>query len=161
MFIIKAKYIVTIFFLFGMLLVLPNSLAQQPDDIKTIEQMNARLDFLYGSHDVYHHFFDQLKRDIAQGNKSAVAAVVKYPLKINIKEKRIIIKNQQQFIKNYNVIITEKIKIIVAEERFVGMFANWSGMMFGNGQIWFSGICLDKTCKDSKKLVVRIIAINI
>lgn len=126
----------------------------------TIQDMNARLDFLYGSHDAYHHFFDQLKRDIAQGNKSAVAAVVKYPLKINIKEKRIIIKNQQQFIRNYNVIITEKIKKIVAEERFVGMFANGSGMMFGNGQIWFSGICLDKTCKDSKKLVVRIIAIN-
>ncbi|CAI3944858.1 MULTISPECIES: hypothetical protein [Commensalibacter] len=154
------KTALVILALLGMLILSYSAFALQPDEIKTTEQMNARLDFLYGSHDKYHAFIDQLKKDVAQENKKAVAGVVKYPLKVDIQGKRIAIQNQQQFIQYYDKIITPKIKQAVTDQQFVGIFANYQGIMFGSGQIWLSGICLDKSCRDPKKLVVRIIAIN-
>lgn len=154
------KVVLVILALMGMIIASYSAFALQYDEIKTIEQMNTRLDFLYGSHDKYHVFFDQLKKDIIQGNKKAVTVVVKYPLKVDIEGKRVAIQNQQQFIQYYDKIITPKIKQVVTDQQFVGMFANYQGMMFGSGQVWFSGICLDKICKDPKKSVVRIIAIN-
>lgn len=154
---IKVKNIGIALLFISVLTASQNVLARQPDEIKTIEQMNARLDFLYGSHDVYYSFFDQLKRDIAQENKDLVAAVVKYPLEVDLEGKRAAIKNKQQFIQNYDIIITPKVKKAVATEQFVGMFSNYRGMMFGNGEIWFSGICLDKMCKN---VTVRITGIN-
>ncbi|CAI3937856.1 hypothetical protein [Commensalibacter communis] len=132
----------------------------QTDEIKTIEQMNARLDFLFGSHDDYYAFIDQLKEDVTHQNKAAVAAVVKYPLKVDIANKRVLIKNQQQFIQNYQAIITPKVKESVAKQEFIGMFANGQGMMFGSGQLWISGYCLDKTCKDPAQTRIYIKAIN-
>ncbi|CAI3937897.1 unnamed protein product [Commensalibacter communis] len=82
----------------------------QTDEINTIEQMNAQLDFLFGSHEDYQSFIGLLKEDIAHQNKAAVAAVVKYPLKVDIANKRVLIKNKQQFIHNYEETITHKVK---------------------------------------------------
>lgn len=126
----------------------------------TAQDMNTRLDNLYGTHDQYYIFFDALKENIAKKDKTAVAAVVKYPLFVQLKGKQVKIKTSKQFIHNYDAIITPKIEQIVKEQKFEGMLATYRGMAFGNGEIWFSGICLDKTCKDPQKLMIRIIGIN-
>lgn len=126
----------------------------------TVQDMNARLDNLYGTHDPYHIFFDTFKENIAKKDKVAVAAVVKYPLFVQLKEKQVRIKTAKQFIQNYDAIMTPKIEKIVKEQQFESMLATYRGMAFGNGEIWFSGFCLDKTCKDPKKLIIRIIGIN-
>lgn len=154
---IKVKNIGIALLFISVLTASQNVFALQPYEIKTIEQMNAELDHLFGSHDEYHAFFDQLKDNIVHQNKKAVAAVVNYPLRVDIDSKRILIKNQRQFIQHYAQIITPRVRQAVADQQFIGMFLNYRGMMFGNGEIWFSGICLDKTCKN---VTVRITGIN-
>ncbi|EHD13618.1 hypothetical protein CIN_18100 [Commensalibacter intestini A911] len=130
---------------------------QQP---MTAQTMDSQLDGLYGTHEIYHHFFDALKDSIIQRHKDQVAAVIRYPLIVQLNKKQVKIKNKQQFIKHYDQIITPKIEQVVKEQQYVGMLSTYRGMAFGNGEIWFAGLCPKKTCKDHSKTVVKIIGIN-
>ncbi|MDI2112962.1 hypothetical protein [Commensalibacter nepenthis] len=157
---LNIKMIFMVFVFVGLLTNSLSAIARPSSDVKTIEQMNVLLDFLYGSHHGYQVFVNQLKEDIAHQNKGGVAEFVKYPLTINLNNKPVAIKNTQQFIQNYEAIITPKVKGAVAKQQFIGMFANGQGMMFGSGQLWISGYCLDKTCKDPTQMKIYIKAIN-
>lgn len=135
-----------------------NAMAQQQP--MTVQTMDSQLDGLYGTHEIYHHFFDALKDNIIQRHKDKVAAVVRYPLIVQLNGKQVKIQSKQQFIKNYDQIITPKIEQIVKEQQYVGMLSTYRGMAFGNGEIWFAGLCPKKTCKDHSKTSVKIIGIN-
>jgi hypothetical protein len=45
----------------------------------------------------------------------------------------------------------------LARQTYATLFARPEGVMVGDGEIWFSGICADETCAE---VTVRIIAIN-
>lgn len=125
-----------------------------------IKTQDTNKDDLYSTHDNYHAFFDIIKDNIAKKDKTAIAAMVKYPLFVQLKGKQVKIKTQKQFIKNYDSIITPKIEEIVKDQQFGGILSTYRGMAFGNGEIWFAGVCQDKNCKGHGKTVMKIIGIN-
>lgn len=126
----------------------------------TTQDMNVRLDNLYGNHDNYRVFFESLKENIAKKNVKAVAAVVKYPMFVHLKGRLVRITTSQQFIKNYNAIITPKIEKIVQEQQFKELISTYRGLAFGNGEIWFVASCQAKICNNHNKQVIKIIGIN-
>lgn len=125
----------------------------------TTEEINTRLDQLYGSHKKYHTFFDDFQAEISKGDKQKVANRISYPLKsVKIKGKNVIIWTKSQFIKNYNQIITFKIKKAILDQQFENLFARDQGIMIGNhGEVWISGICSGSKCT---KKIVKVITIN-
>lgn len=124
------------------------------------QAVHAQQETIPGTQDQYHAFFDVLKENIIKKDKKKVAAVVKYPLFVQLKGKQVSIKNPKQFIRNYNAIITPKIEKIAKEQQFKELISTYRGMAFGNGEIWFAGICQDKTCNDPQKVTLKIIGIN-
>jgi len=124
----------------------------------TVQEVNDRLDMLYGSHRDYHDFFEQLKQNVAKENKEQVAKLVDYPLKVNIKGKKTVIKNNVDFVRNYSEIITSHIAKAITTQKYADLFSRDTGIMIGQqGEVWFSGICDDSACK---KPIIKIIAIN-
>ena len=53
---------------------------------------------------------------------------------------------------SYDGIVTAKVKRALAEQSYAKLFANWQGVMVGDGELWFSAV--------GKTGVLRIIAIG-
>lgn len=119
---------------------------------QTAADVDASLDGLFGAHQPYHAFFDALKKAVAADDKAAVAAMVDYPFQARIDGKAIELRDAAHFIADYDKIVTAKVKDAVARQTYAALFANWQGVMIGDGEMWFSGV--------GDANVIKITAIN-
>jgi len=117
-----------------------------------VTEMNDTLDTLFGDHARYHAFFDTMKKSVAAGDKAAVAAMIEYPFQARIGGKSLKIRDAAHFIADYDQIITAKVKHALQTQTYETLFANWQGVMVGDGEIWFSGV--------GEADVIKITAIN-
>lgn len=117
--------------------------------------MDKSLDALFGGHKPYADFFARLQTAVASGDKATVAGLVDYPFQARIGGKAVKIKDAAHFSADYDKVITAKVKAAVAKQTYATLFANWQGVMIGDGEIWFSGVG-----KDANHMAVKITAIN-
>ncbi|MDI6029391.1 hypothetical protein QBK99_24865 [Corticibacterium sp. UT-5YL-CI-8] len=110
-----------------------------PVGAQSVAEVNKTFDELFGEHAAYQNFFDALKKAVATGDKAAVAAMVDYPFQARIGGKAVKIRDAAHFVADYDKIITTKVKEAVAEQSYPTLFANWQGVMIGDGEVWFSG----------------------
>ncbi|ATF95485.1 Uncharacterised protein [Cedecea neteri] len=120
------------------------------------QEVNARLDQLFNTHQEYHNFLDNLQTQLISENKVEVAKLISYPIKVNIDGKKIKIKTPQQLIKLYGSIFTPALVKVVNTQQYKDLLINAQGVMIGNGQIWFSSVCGDNQCKKSTVLITTI-----
>lgn len=102
-------------------------------------------------------FITLLQKNVAAGNKSAVAEMVNYPLSLNQtkgtgKPQHTEIKNKASFLADYDKIITEGLKNTLKNQDMNDLFVRDQGLMLGNGDIWLS--------PDAKTNKIGIITIN-
>ncbi|GLK84552.1 hypothetical protein GCM10017653_26220 [Ancylobacter defluvii] len=114
--------------------------AAAPASAQTAAEMDGTLDTLFGSHQPYQDFLHALKQAVAADDRAGVAGMVDYPFKTRIDGKAATIRDAAHFVASYDKIVTAKIKQAVAAQSYPTLFANWRGVMIGNGEIWFSGI---------------------
>lgn len=119
---------------------------------QTNADMDKRLDETMGSHKDYAEFFSNLQKAFATDDKEAVAAMVYYPFIGTTKTGTIQIKDAKHFVADYDKLITPEVKAAVAKQTYATLFANWQGVMIGDGTVWFSGI--------GDKLDVKITHVN-
>lgn len=124
---------------------------------QTAAEVNSNLDSLFGGHKPYEEFFTMLKKAVADNDKEAIASMVDYPFHARIKGKAVKVRDQKHFVADYDQVVTAKVKDVVAKQTYATLTANWQGVMIGDGEIWFNGICSDDACEQQ---TVRIIAIN-
>ncbi|WP_201285541.1 hypothetical protein [Chelativorans xinjiangense] len=124
---------------------------------QSAKEMNQTLDELYGAHAPYQTFFDKLKKAVAENDKQAVASMIEYPFKARINGKAVTIRDAAHFETDYDKVFTAKVKKAVSKQTYATLFANWQGVMIGDGEVWFGGICDDDACEQQ---TVRIIAVN-
>ena len=75
---------------------------------------------------------------VASNNKEFVAGMIEYPIYATVGGTQTEIKNQDEFIAYYENIFTNEFKAKLAKTRPKHMFAKWSGIMLGQGEIWFN-----------------------
>jgi hypothetical protein len=119
---------------------------------QSAKEMNQTLDDLYGAHAPYHTFFEKLKKAVAENDKEAVASMVEYPFKARINGKAVTLRDAAHFAADYDKVFTAKVKEAVSNQTYPNLFANWQGVMIGDGEVWFSGI--------GDNNMVKIIAVN-
>ncbi len=107
---------------------------------QTAAEMNASLDSLFGEHDRYHSFFTALKKAVAEGDRKSFAAMVDYPFQARIKGKSVKIRDAAHFVADYDQVVTAKVKHALDAQAYESLFANWQGVMVGDGEIWFSAV---------------------
>ena len=90
-----------------------------------------------------------LQQAVASHNAPAVAALVHYPIKVNPGKHPFTVKNEKAFIKDYDGILTHDIQDAILKQKYENLFVNSQGAMIGDGEVWISGFCLDKSCKQS------------
>ena len=131
--------------LISSVLLLPaDALAQTP-----AVDLDKSIDLSVGSHVKVQQLLFNLQQAVAKHNPAAVAALVHYPIKVNPGKKPFTVKNEKAFIKDYDGIITHDIQDAILKQKYESLFVNSQGAMIGDGEVWITGFCRDKTCKQS------------
>lgn len=81
-------------------------------------------------------YYANLQRAVAKGDKAGVAARVHFPLGVYGGDRKMVIKNKAQLMKNYDRIFTKDVKQTLAETKFNDLFVNAEGAAVGPGAIW-------------------------
>ena len=111
--------------------------------------LDKSIDLSVGSHVKVEHLLTELQASVAKHNTAAVAALVHYPVKVNPGKHPITIKSPKAFVKDYDSIITHDISDVILKQKYEALFVNSQGVMLGDGEVWITGFCLDKNCKNS------------
>jgi hypothetical protein len=119
---------------------------------QTAAGVDSSLDALFGSHVPYRQFFETLQKAVASDDRAAVAALVAYPFQARVNGQAVKLRDAAHFVADYDKIVTPKVKHAIANQTYATLFANWQGVMIGDGEVWFSGVGSNNT--------VNIIAIN-
>lgn len=123
---------------------------------QTVEETNARLDQVFGEHGSFGEVFDILNAAVEAGDAATVASLAKYPLRVATNGEEYEIDTEQTFIDNYDTIITPAIKDVIVYQDFALLFVNQDGVMYDDGDVWVSPICIDDQCARYRWLITTI-----
>jgi hypothetical protein len=132
--------------LLGGVLVSPTLLTAQTAGTTALDKS---IDLSVGDHVKVRNILTQLQQAVASHNAAAVADLVHYPIKVNPGKKPFTIKNDKAFIKDYDRIITHDIEDAILKQKYETLFVNSQGAMIGDGEVWITGFCRDKSCRQS------------
>ena len=105
------------------------------------------IEALLGDSAQYRQVITAFQAAVRAHDATAVAAFVRYPIKVSIGKAKRTIKSAGKFVAKYDSIITPAIAEAVQDEDFADMMVNSRGVMLGRGEVWVNGICPDKACK--------------
>jgi hypothetical protein len=55
-----------------------------------------------------------------------------------------VVRSRAELLRRYREVFNENVSHAVQAQEANTLFANWQGVMLGDGQIWFSGVCAGK-----------------
>lgn len=84
----------------------------------------------------FERVFKTIQALVDKGEKEKVAGYIRYPLT----SANITVTSKEEFIKNYNSMITEGVKKALVNQKVEETFVNYKGVMVGNGEVWFTVI---------------------
>ena len=111
--------------------------------------LDKSIDLSVGDHTKVRQILLALQQAVAKHNAPAVAALVHYPIKVNPGNRPFTVKNEKAFINDYDRIITQDIQAAIFKQKYENLFVNSQGAMIGDGEVWITGFCRDKSCKQS------------
>lgn len=100
-----------------------------------------------GDHEKYQAVIKALQNAVAAADAASVAALVDYPISVEIDGKATIIKDERDFVARYKGFMTAQIANAIVATKYSDLLVNSKGVMFGQGQAWLNGICKDDACK--------------
>jgi hypothetical protein len=115
----------------------------------TPSALDKSIDLSVGDHVKVHTILTTLQQAVAKHDAPAVAALVHYPIKVNPGKRPFTVKSEKDFIKDYDRIITPDISAAIFKQKYENLFVNSQGAMIGDGEVWITGFCRDKSCKQS------------
>jgi hypothetical protein len=127
-----------------------------PDDHTAV---NASIDRLLGDHAKYQAVILAYRKAIADGDKAAVAALVEYPIKVDLDGSKATIRDPATFIRDYDKIVTPAIARAIEAQKYSELMVNGQGVMFGNGETWINGVCKPGSA-DCSEFEVKVVTIQ-
>jgi hypothetical protein len=82
-------------------------------------------------------FLAALKAAVKAQDKRKVAEMIRYPLLVNMLRGHRQIRTSAQLIAEYDRLFTPSIRKVIEEQSPRCLFANWQGVMIGDGEAWF------------------------
>jgi hypothetical protein len=128
---------------------LPSTLPAAQSTPPALTALDKSIDLSVGDHVKVHAILTQLQQAVASHNAAAVAALIQYPIKVNPGKKPFTIKNEKAFIKDYDGIITHDIQDAILKQKYETLFVSSQGAMIGDGEVWITSFCRDKSCRQS------------
>ncbi len=84
----------------------------------------------------FKQFLKYLKVLVKNNNRNEIARFIDYPV-LQAKRTTRNIKNENDFVNNYDKLFNEKVKSALENQKLNQIFRNYQGAMVGGGQLWF------------------------
>jgi hypothetical protein len=108
-------------------------------------------------------FFQKLQAAVKAGDKAQLASMASYPLSTSQGDKRVKIRNRQQFLRSYSQLFTPAVICAIEAAKPSNVWGNYQGFMVGQGVIWWDQV-IPSSVKNpepnSGNYPFKIIAIN-
>ena len=133
--------------------------AQKASQVASAAERNvdARItDNMLGSPAEFRAFFNQLKQAVSASDKHALAKMMNYPL--NVSAEGPSVRTSSDFITHYDRIFTPHVISVVDKQTYGDLFVRDQGAAMGNGDVWFTGACVDQACKRRTPKVISVFA---
>ena len=101
-------------------------------------------------------FFLILKTSLAAGDDVGIAERVKYPLRVRLNGQEIVLKDQNEFLDQYEKIFDQGFVTALSDIDESNLILLPNGVQVGNGELWFNSFCVDLTCSDAQFLITEI-----
>lgn len=85
-------------------------------------------------------FAKKIKLYVTENNKTGLADLIAYPIKVSINGSKVTINNKEEFERKYDDIISAEFKEKINNCYTKYLFSNYMGIMLGNGEIWFESL---------------------
>jgi len=123
----------------------------------TVEDVDKSISDLLGDPAAFHDAFVAIQQAVEDDDPDALAEWVQFPINVRIGDAMQTLKNADDFDAAYPDVFTPEIKSAITDQRYEDLHVTYQGAMFGDGQLWISGICKSDACND---VDVRIITIQ-
>ena len=123
----------------------------------TVEDVDKSISDLLGDPAAFHDAFVAIQQAVEGDDPDALAEWVQFPINVRIGDAVRTLKNADDFDAAYPDVFTPQIKSAITDQRYEDLHVTYQGAMFGDGQLWISGICKSDACDD---VDVRIITIQ-
>lgn len=137
-------------FIFIALWLTPSAFAATAANANADQHVEKTMDHLFGEHQPYKHFFFALKDAVLHNQRQYVSELMEYPISIYGEDHKYVIQDKAEFLELYDAIFSEHMLTVLRQQEFKDLFAKWSGVMIGQGEIWFHGTCPDPDCQRVK-----------
>lgn len=121
-------------------------LVAAPALAQTDEDVTAAINLNFGDAEPFVEAFDAIQAAVADDDAEAFAQWVSYPFEVTVDGEAYVFDEPAGVVEHYESMMTEEIKTAILEQQYKDLFVNAEGVMFGDGQVWLSGICKDEAC---------------
>lgn len=128
-----------------------------PAFAQTADDVNVQIESLLGSHDVFETAIKTVQSGVAEHNVEAVAGYIPFGEPIMVNGEAVVIADEADLAARFDELFNAKVVAAVSAQDYAKLFVNQDGIMFGEGELWIGGVCIDDACND---FFVNIIAIN-
>jgi hypothetical protein len=101
-------------------------------------------------------FFLIVKTSMAAGDDVGIAERVKYPIRVKMDRREMVLKDQREFLDQYGKIFDQGFMTALSEIDETNLTLLPNGVQVGNGELWFNCFCVDVSCSDSQFLITQI-----
>jgi len=123
----------------------------------TVEDVDKSISDLLGDPAAFHDAFIAIQQAVEDDDPDALAEWVQFPINVRVGDAVQTLKGAGDFDAVYPDVFTPEIKSAITDQRYEDLHVTYQGAMFGDGQLWISGICKSDACDD---VDVRIITIQ-
>jgi hypothetical protein len=123
-------------------------LAASPAVAQTAADTDKKIDtVLGGPHAIYATAVTTLQTALANHSVVDVAGYISLgdPLKVNGED--VTITDLDDLTAKFDTLFTPKVISAVTGQKYETLMVNANGIMFGDGELWVSGVCDDKACQ--------------
>ena len=101
-------------------------------------------------------FFLIVKTSMAAGDDVRIAESVKYPIRVTMDGQSILLKDQREFLDQYETIFDQDFITTLFEMDETNLTLLPNGVQVGNGELWFNYFCVDLSCSDAHFRITQI-----
>jgi hypothetical protein len=83
-------------------------------------------------------FVQELQAAVASENRVQVASMLKYPLNFRGQHKTVVLQNQSDTLREYDVVFSRKLRRTIAEQQLWNLLSRSEGVAIGDGLVWIT-----------------------
>ncbi len=133
------------------------ALSAAPALAQTDEDVRGLITMQFGDAKPFVEAIDAIQTAVAEDDAETFANWISYPFRVTIDGEAYVFAGPEGVVEHYESMMTDEIRSAIVDQEFKNLFVNAEGVMFGDGQLWLSGICETETCETFS---VKIIAVQ-